>query len=228
MFDICLCTIFIHTPCLCLCRGSTHMFMNDLQRTNLYLKDTKGQSSPWILSAQGPGTSQLTLPPPNNHTYCIFGGGLKSVFFSILTPTYLGLHPVKPRLIWIRYINITLSAMWMNAAFKLRSGVWVSFCTSQGKLRVFFGVAIWGWQDWWIFSCSEADLYMFRGFSGMAIYVLFIKVFKQVVGKKWETELGYQRSNMKNSGSQWAIPPGFLVASGILLTGKCLETMFPL
>lgn len=23
MFDICLCTIFIHTPCLCLCRGST-------------------------------------------------------------------------------------------------------------------------------------------------------------------------------------------------------------
>lgn len=31
----------------------------------------------------------------------------------------------------------------------------------------------------------------------MAIYVLFIKVFKQVVGKKWETELGYQRSNKK-------------------------------
>lgn len=94
----------------------------------------------------------------------------------------------------------------------------------SGKPRFFFGRQF---GDGKIDGYSHVARLTFTclGDSPACFYVLFAKVLKLVVGNIWETELGYQRSNKKKGGSQWAIPPGFLVASWILLTGKCLETM---
>ena len=74
--------------------------------------------------------------------------------------------------------------MWMNAAFKLRSGVWESFCTSQGKPRFFLGGQFGDGKIDGYSHVARLSFHVFKGFSGMSIYVLSIRVFKQVVGKK--------------------------------------------